>query len=173
MGPFRYGPNLAGVRRFLRDAFPAIKAAVPAASLRVLGGDGAPHMVANDAAFARPDVEVVEHRDDVADLLAQCALTVNPLQGIRGSSIKLIESLTAGRACVSTAEGARGFRDAGLEGLVVADDVAAMAAPIIGLLQDAEERHRVETPDPLRLAQYQWDRCAAMQKALYARLTGP
>jgi GT2 family glycosyltransferase/glycosyltransferase involved in cell wall biosynthesis len=170
LGPFRYAPNLAGVRAFLRDAYPAIKASVPDATLRILGGDGARQRVAGDPLFARDDVEVVDHREDIAAELADCALTVNPLTQIRGSPIKLVESLAAGRACVSTAEGSRGFRDDGLVGLVVVDDVAAMAAPIVRLLLDPAERHRVESADQSQIGRYTWARSAEVQRALYRRL---
>ena len=84
--------------------------------------------------LGQPGVDVVGHRDDVAAALRQCTLTINPLTGIRGSALKLVESLTAGRVCVGTHESARGFADAGFAGLVTVPDVAAMAAPIIALL---------------------------------------
>jgi len=109
----------------------------------------------------------------VPELLAHSALTVNPQTGIRGSSVKLIESLTAGRACVSTADGARGFRDAGFAGLVVVADVEAMIAPIVRLLTDDGERHRVEAPPRERLLPYQWRQCAGPLLDLCDELLGP
>ena len=170
MGPFRYEPNFAGVRAFLRDALPAIKAAVPEVRLRVLGGDGAPRRVAADPLFARDDVDVFEHREDVEAQLAACALTINPLAAIRGSPVKLVESLAAGRVCVSTAEGARGFRDEGFAGLVIVESVAAMAPAIVSLLRDNELRLRLESADAMRLARFTWAASAAVQRALYLRL---
>jgi glycosyltransferase involved in cell wall biosynthesis len=98
------------------------------------------------------------------------ALTLNPLTGIRGSSIKVIESLAAGRACVSTRHGGRGFIDAGFAGLVITSGVAEMADEVIDLLQDEERRHRIEVPDKTRLAEFQWDRSAAVQSSLYRTL---
>jgi glycosyltransferase involved in cell wall biosynthesis len=97
-------------------------------------------------------------------------LTLNPLTGIRGSSIKVIESLAAGRACVSTEDGARGFIDAGFAGLLTTSSVAEMAGTVIELLRDEERRHRIEVPDAARLANYQWCRCAERQSALYRSL---
>ena len=172
LGPFRYAPNLDGVRAFLRDAFPAIRAAVPGVTLRVLGGDGAPARVAGDPLFAANDVEVVEHREDVAGELAACALTINPLTGIRGSPIKLVESIAAGRVCVSTADGARGFADDAPASLVIVDGIAAMAPAIVRLLQDAPARHAAEAAGAARAADYAWPRSAALQAALYGRLRG-
>jgi glycosyltransferase involved in cell wall biosynthesis len=154
----------------LQDAFPKIRSAVADARIAVLGGDGAHDRVRDDPAFAQPGVEIFGHRDDVAAFLDASALTINPQADIRGSSIKVIESLTAGRACVSTVDGARGFRDAGLAGLVLAQDVASMADPIIALLRDSTWRHRIEAPDASRLVRYQWSHSAQLQRALYDSL---
>jgi GT2 family glycosyltransferase/glycosyltransferase involved in cell wall biosynthesis len=170
MGPFRYAPNLDGARRFVRDVFPRIKSAIREARVVVLGGDGARERVRDDPAFAQAGVEVFDHRDDVAAFLDASALTVNPQLDIRGSSIKVIESLTAGRVCVSTVDGARGFREAGLAGLVLVDDIAGMADPIVALLRDTAERHRIERPDATRLMRYQWSHSAALQRDLYTAL---
>ena len=170
MGPFRYALNLDGIRRFLRVAYPAIRDAVPAVQLKVLGGNGASDATRDDDAFAQAGVEVLEHREDVVQLLQASALTINPLQGIRGSAIKVIESLTAGRVCVSTVEGARGFRDAAFSGLVTVDTIEQMVGPIISLLRNSAERHRREQPIASQLAPYQWQHCAAIQRSLYTEL---
>jgi GT2 family glycosyltransferase/glycosyltransferase involved in cell wall biosynthesis len=170
LGPFRYAQNLDGIRNFLSLAYPAIKAAVPAACLLILGGDQAPARVAGDALFSQDGVTVLEYREDVASLLAASALTLNPLTGIRGSSIKVIESLAAGRVCVSTRDGARGFINAGFAGLVITSGVADMADEVIALLQDDERRHRIEGADKALLADFQWDRSAALQSSLYRTL---
>jgi GT2 family glycosyltransferase len=170
VGPFRYGPNLDGVWRFLRDAWPAIKAAAPATRLTVLGGDESAPIVAADPMLRQQDVTVLGHREDVTEILRRAVLTINPLTGIRGSAVKLIESLTAGRICVSTEDGARGFSAAGFAGLVTVRDVAAMAPPIVALLTDAQRRHALERADRGGLEAFQWPQCAAIQRALYDRL---
>src|SRR5204863_2625681 len=109
--------NREGIREFLRVAYPEIRRAVPDARLLILGGNDAPAAAADDPLFGQPGVEVMALREDVAALLGDCALTINPLRRIRGSAIKLIESLTVGRVCVSTVEGARGFLDVRHPGL--------------------------------------------------------
>lgn len=170
VGPFRYAPNLAGIRRFVAEAWPAIRAACPGTRLTVLGGDESAAIVAADPLLRQPDVAVLGHREDVPQLLRQATLTVNPLQGIRGSAVKLIESLSAGRICVSTHDGARGFADRGSAALVCVADVAAMATPIVELLRDDAQRHAREAPDRDLLEPYQWDRCAEHQRQLYRGL---
>jgi glycosyltransferase involved in cell wall biosynthesis len=169
VGPFRYAPNREGIAEFIASAWPAIRAEVPQATLTILGGDEHAAWTRGDPRFGAEGVEVLGHRDDVPRLLAQCALTINPLTGIRGSAVKLVESLAAGRVCVTTVEGARGMT-APLAALSVVDRVAAMAQPIIGLLRDPALRHRREAPDRAALAPFGWDESVARQRALYDAL---
>ncbi|MFO1316448.1 MAG: glycosyltransferase [Burkholderiales bacterium] len=165
VGPFRYAANRDGIARFLRDAWPAVRARVPQATLLVLAGDEHPAFTRDDPLFAQAGVTVSGHRDDVAALLAGSALSINPQLEIRGSAVKLVESLAAGRVCVSTRAGARGFAAAS-PALVTATDVAAMAEPIAALLADPARRHALETPAPGALAALSWERSVALQRAL-------
>ena len=170
VGPFRYASNREGILRFLDEAWPAIRRSVPSATLRILGGDEHPQYTRGTAAFAQAGIEVQGHRDDVPDVLAASTLTINPLQAIRGSAVKLVESLAAGRVCVSTAAGARGFAAAAPRSLVTVPDIAAMAEPIVALLGDASRRHAREVPAAGALDGFAWERSVARQKALYDEL---
>jgi GT2 family glycosyltransferase len=165
VGPFRYAPNRAGIARFLREAWPAVRDAVPGATLAILGGDESLAVVRGDPLFAQPGVTVLGHRDDVPRLLAQSTLAINPLQDIRGSAVKLVETLAAGRVCVTTHDGARGFAGAA-PGLVAVPAVAAMADPIVALLQDAPRRRALERPEPARLDAFGWHHSVARLRAL-------
>ncbi|MCC6195226.1 MAG: glycosyltransferase [Burkholderiales bacterium] len=169
VGPFRYEQNRLGIERFLREAWPAVRAAVSDATLTILGGDEALAAVANAPLLARDGVRVLGHRDDVARIVADHALAINPLTGIRGSAIKLVETLAQGRVCVTTAEGARGFRSA--PGVLTTAGVARMAEPIVALLRDEPERHRLEAPVMEALDAYGWHHSVARQRELFAELT--
>ncbi|MFO1413032.1 MAG: glycosyltransferase [Burkholderiales bacterium] len=172
IGPFRYEPNRVGIGTFIARAWPRIREAVPDATLTVLGGDEHVRWTRGNALFASPGVEVLAHRDDVPAQLDACALTLNPLVDIRGSAVKLVESLAAGRICVSTADGARGMPVTS-PALVVVDDVDAMAAPIVSLLQDEERRQAQEEPDRGALTPFGWETAVAKQHALYDALSRP
>jgi GT2 family glycosyltransferase/glycosyltransferase involved in cell wall biosynthesis len=173
VGPFRYAPNRAGIVEFLRVAWPVIQAAVPSATLLILGGDEHSEMVASEPAFAQPGVTVLGHRDDVPSLLAQSALTINPLAEIRGSAVKLAEALAAGRVCVSTTAGARGFLGTAATGLVTLPSVAAMADAVVELLADATRRQRLEAPVPGQWDRFRWEHSVAQLKALCDDLHRP
>jgi hypothetical protein len=76
----------------------------------------------------------------------------------------------AGRACVTTADGARGFGGSGLAGLVQTATIREMAEPVVSLLADPAARHRIEAPQETRLAPFRWEASAKLQRALYAEL---
>lgn len=171
MGPLRYAPNLDGLREFLGGAWPALRAKFPALQLDVLGGVDATTITHADALFVQPGVQIVAHFVDPTSHLAEATLTINPQRNIRGSSIKLIESLLAGRVCVSTREGSRGFLNAGLEGLAATASIGDMVQEISALLNDRDERHRRERADGRKLDAFTWDAMAQRHLALYRYMT--
>jgi GT2 family glycosyltransferase len=171
-GPFAYPPNFQGVREFLRIVFPALRHRFPDVELAILGGIGAKALAAADPLLCQLGVTVEEHVDDVRSWLERCALTINPQVGIRGSSVKVIESLGAGRVCVSTRDGARGFLDCGLPGLVVAPDILRMSALIEELLADEPGRLALESSERERLSAFSWSESALTLAHLYSSLLG-
>jgi glycosyltransferase involved in cell wall biosynthesis len=172
MGPFRYAQNRDGILEFLGMAWPALRSRFPALVLTILGGAESAEIARAEPSLVQPGIELVTAFVDPTTYLEQCTLTINPQRNIRGSSIKLIESLLAGRVCVSTAEGARGFADSGLAGLVLAPGIAAMAAPIAALLADHDDRRRRERSDDALLDTFTWNTMAERQFDLYRRLLG-
>ncbi|WP_157578781.1 glycosyltransferase [Rudaea cellulosilytica] len=172
MGPFRYTQNREGILAFLDQAWPALKRQFPNLRLTILGGAESKAIAEGDARLTQDGVDLVSAFVDPTPYLAECTVSINPQYDIRGSSIKLIESLLARRVCVSTAAGARGFAREGLQGLVTADDVAGMAAPISALLADAGHRHYIENADDAKLDTHTWDAVAQQQFTLYQQLQG-
>jgi hypothetical protein len=72
-----------------------------------------------------------------------------------------VESLVAGRVCVSTREGARGFLGLDAPGLVVVERVEDFVEPLVRLLSDPAWRRSLERPSPEVLEACGWSRCAA------------
>lgn len=172
MGPFRYAPNLDGIRRFLADCWPRLQAAHPTLRLTILGGVDAGRYAQGDPLFDQPGVELIDRFVDPAPRLDAASLTINPQTSIRGSALKLVESLLAGRVCVSTADGARGFADSGLTGLVCVSDVPSMTAAIDALLRDPARRRALERADREAIRPLTWDGIADAQFTLYRDLIG-
>ncbi len=167
IGPFRYALNLAAMLEFSATVFPVLRGMLPELCLDILGGPDAGLHAERHACLRQPGIRVHGHTEDVYSWLEGCALTVNPLRGNRGSAIKLAESVAAGRICISTREGARGFLDAGIPSLVVVEDIPSFVQPIRDLLTDEDKRLRLEAPPAWLSERLSWSRSAALQETLY------
>lgn len=170
MGPLRYGPNRLGIEAFLDEVWPSLRREFSDIRLVILGGLGARQLVASDARYADMQVELADRYVDPTSYLAAATLTLNPLIDIRGSSLKLMESLLAGRVCVTTADGARGLGDDHPSAAEICANIADMAAPISRLIRDEAERHRRESPLDSRLGALTWTASAEAQAQLYQSL---
>lgn len=170
MGPFRYQPNYDGILAFLRECWPAIRAACPTASITILAGVESTRPEYASALLQQAGVNLVSAFVDPSFWLHHCALTINPQQAIRGSALKVAESILARRICVSTREGTRGFSDLDGQALQVADSWQAMAQGIIHLLQNVDARHALEASGARDRHRLSWQGQAARLLGLYATL---
>ena len=173
MGPFRYRPNLEGIVRFLESVYPALKGRLPGVRLQILGGRNYQEYAAGRDCFQQEGICLCEWTADTMGYLQRCALTINPLHGIRGSSLKLAESLAAGRVCVSTREGARGFLECGIPGLVVVDRIADFLDPLVRLLSEEADRLRLEQGALRLVSALSWEHGARKQARVYRQLLAP
>jgi glycosyltransferase involved in cell wall biosynthesis len=170
VGPFRYKPNLQGILSFLEIVYPTLRSDLGDLELVILGGPNANALANLNAAFQQPGVRVVDHVHNVGPWYDRCSVTINPVSKIRGSSIKVLESIAAGRVCVSTASGARGFRDLPHVGLVVVPEIGDFVAVLRDLLRDVDRRHLLEKPTEEVRRVISWDRSALTQANLYRNL---
>ncbi len=171
IGPFRYLPNLQGIRHFLETVYPELLKTIPRLRLWVLGGQEAATTACGMECFNQPGVRVMDYIEQPRLLLDQCAITINPLYGVRGSCLKVAESIVAGRVCVSTTEGARGFLGREIPALVAVERVTDFEAPIRLLLSDAAWRRSLEKPSPAVLDVCSWENGARELRSLYSRMT--
>lgn len=169
-GPFRYQPNVDGLRAFIAQCWPEIRLQLPQATLSVLSGAGAQAVAAAHPEFRAAGVKIIDRFVDPTEWLQAASLTINPQQEIRGSALKVAESLLAGRICVSTVAGARGYDAYAGRALHRVHDVSAMTAPIIELLSNAALRHANEVPSAADRQLLGWDEAASRLRATYAAL---
>lgn len=155
-GPFRYSPNWSGIQQFLKTVYPKLQEIIPDVEIAILGGHNAPKMAENISCFQQSGIQVLDYIEDVTPWLNRCAVTINPLYGARGSSLKLIESLAAGRICVSTINGARGFLQAGLPSLIAVERIEDFIEPLEKLLLNESYRLTQEKPLEELLKPFTW-----------------
>lgn len=137
LGSMDWMPNQDGVRWFVREVWPAVRSACPAAAFHVVGRNP-PAEVRGLASAA--GVTVVGGVPDVRPHLAAAAVVVVPLLVGGGTRLKIYEAMATGRAVVSTGIGAEGLPIVSGEHYIKADDPAAFAAAVVGLLQSPAAR---------------------------------
>lgn len=99
VGSLWYEPNAQGIEWFLCRAWPAIRAAVPGAELRLVGAGPEPLRAAWQA---HPGVQAPGFADDLAAEYAGAQAVIAPILSGGGSNIKVVEALAHGRPCVVT-----------------------------------------------------------------------
>jgi len=169
-GPFRYTPNLRGIELFLERIYPRLLEKVADLELWILAGRGGAEIAADRSCFRQPGVTVFDYTEHPGRYLERCAVTLNPVWGIRGSSLKLLESVAAGRVCVSTIEGARGVLEERWSSLVTVERVEDMARPLEHLLLATAYRHSPERLPEVALEAHTWQHSGKLLGTLYEQL---
>lgn len=142
LGSMDWMPNQDGVKWFVREVWPAIRAAHPGASFHVVGRNP-PGEIRSLA--AEPGVTVVGGVPDVRPHLAEAAAVVVPLLVGGGTRLKIYEAMAMARAVVSTTIGAEGLPITPGMHYLNADDPATFASAVTRLLDDPAHRIAIGT----------------------------
>jgi glycosyltransferase involved in cell wall biosynthesis len=138
IGLYSYPPNQDGVRWFLRESWPAIRAAIPGIRFRLIGQD-------TDGALkpADPGVDALGWVDDPAREIATWSAMVVPIRLGGGTRIKLADAFSRQCPVVSTRFGAYGYQVENGRQLLLADDPAAFAAACIRLVREPASAQQI------------------------------
>jgi hypothetical protein len=107
-GALDWEPNIAGLRWFVEQAWPLVRARIPAARLTIAGRNPDPAVI--DVA-SQPGITLLANPVRMAPVLAAHGVGIVPLRTGGGSRIKILEYLAAGIDIVSTDVGASGLED--------------------------------------------------------------
>jgi glycosyltransferase involved in cell wall biosynthesis len=164
-GQFGWAPNVAGLQRYLTEAWPRVAAARPRAELRIAGPSA--KQAVREAASAQPRVEVLGFVDDLLAELATARVTIAPLWVGGGTRIKVLEAMAAARPVIGTTVGVEqiGFEH-DRHGLV-ADASEGLAEATVRVLADDDLAARLGA-EARQLAQgYRWETTTAPAEQLY------
>jgi hypothetical protein len=126
------GPNADGLRWFVRDVLPRVKAEVPWVRLRVTGS----MMPVEISSLADPNVRCEGEVNDLAAFYDGLRVAIAPLRFGAGVKLKTVQALQHGVPIVCTSIGAEAIDTQGLPALAVADDPAEFAELVVTLLTD-------------------------------------
>ena len=138
VGDLQFGPNHTGLDRFLGGGWPAVRASVPTAELRIAGRGVTDEQQARWDAVA--GVRTLGFVEDLRAAYTKCRATLAPTWWGGGTKIKVVESAALGRACVATSHAARGYEPltrTAPASVWTADTESGLAAALIRLLTDS------------------------------------
>ncbi|HET9372826.1 MAG TPA: TIGR03087 family PEP-CTERM/XrtA system glycosyltransferase, partial [Vicinamibacterales bacterium] len=138
-GMMDYPPNVEAAIWFARDIWPLVRRDYAAARFTIVGANPPARV---RALASDPSIVVTGRVDQVQPYLWSAALSVAPVRLARGLQNKVMEALAAGLPTVVTTAVHEGL-PAGIDrGCLVADDEAAFAAAVVGLLRLSPEDRR-------------------------------
>jgi glycosyltransferase involved in cell wall biosynthesis len=166
-GALTYAANLDGVRFFVAEIFPLIRAQLPHARLKITGRyDG----IALDGIGTASGVELTGYLDDVRPAVRESAVCVVPLQRGGGTRLKILEAMAVGTPVVSTSKGAEGLAVTHGENILIADDPRVFADYACELVRQPERR-KMLAANARRLVEehYDWQRIGEEFESVLAR----
>jgi glycosyltransferase involved in cell wall biosynthesis len=166
-GDMGFAPNVHAAVLLASSVLPAVLRQRPEADLYLVGRT--PSRVVQGLAGSR--VTVTGAVDEMVPYLHLATVYVAPHWTGAGTRTKLLEAMAAGCAIVTTTVGLEGIEATAGQNVVIADDVASMAAAVVRLLARPEERRALGTA-ARRLVEtrYDWSRCLAPLDRLYGEL---
>jgi polysaccharide biosynthesis protein PslH len=164
-GNLEYAPNIAAVRFFHRNVWPALQSRWPELKWKILSKN--PGSM-RDLAARDPSIEFTGFVEDAVAVIAQSRVAIVPLFAGSGTRIKILEAWAAGTPVVSTTLGAEGLECRDREHLVLADDAESFTTAVSDLLALPVNRERIGAAGRrLYEEQYTW---ASAWKVLAALL---
>lgn len=142
IGHFHHAPNVDGIRWFVHDIWPAVRARHADAQLTIIGTYATAEVRALGAV---PGVSVVGYVPDTQPFLDRASVAIAPLRYGAGMKGKVTEAMAAGVPVVTTSAGIQGLGVVHGEHLLVSDDGAGFATSVTELFANPEEAHRIGT----------------------------
>jgi len=169
-GSMDWLPNEDAMIFFCREILPIVRAEAPETTLTIVGR--APTPAVRKLADEHAGVRVTGRVDDVRPYMREAAVYVVPLRIGGGTRLKIFEAMAMGKAVVSTAIGAEGLPVVNGRHVVLADDAAAFARAIVGLMRDPQRRASLEqAARALVVERYDWSAVAGQLEDALVRMT--
>ena len=172
LGSLDWQPNRDALQYLLRDILPKIQAAHPSARLRVVGRQPATKL--REQVEGLSGVEWVGEVPDIRPHFARAIAVLVPLRIGGGSRIKILESMSMGKAVVATQIGAEGLDVIPNVHCLIADSPADFSHSVVQLLEKPERAEDLgRNGRELVLRQYDWSRVAKILEHAWIETANP
>jgi glycosyltransferase involved in cell wall biosynthesis len=152
---FNWPPNEVAARTLVEVVLPTVRAKVPRAAVVLAGRRPGPGVWA----LARHEgVTLMADPEDMRPLFARARLVVVPTAAAGGTRLKILQALAAGRAVVSTPEGAAGLGLRAGSEISVAPLVEPFADEAARLLNDAAARAALVDAGREAAGRFTWEK---------------
>lgn len=159
LGSLDWQPNRDALLYLLREILPRIQTANPRAKLRIVGRQPATKL--REQVEGLSGVEWVGEVPDIRPHFARAAVVLVPLRIGGGSRIKILESMSMGKAVVATHIGAEGLDVVPGVHCLIADSPADFSQSVVQLLANPDRAAELgRNGRELVLRQYDWSRVA-------------
>jgi glycosyltransferase involved in cell wall biosynthesis len=172
LGSLDWQPNRDALQYLLREILPRIQATNPRTKLRVVGRQPASKL--REQVEGLSGVEWVGEVPDIRPHFARAAVVLVPLRIGGGSRIKILESMSMGKAVVATQIGAEGLDVISGVHCLIADSPTDFSQSVAQLLDDPERAIDLGRKGrELVLQQYDWGRMAKILEQAWIETASP
>jgi glycosyltransferase involved in cell wall biosynthesis len=156
VGSMDWMPNIDGVKWFVEEMLPLIRARRPDCSLAIVGRKPDPRIEA--LAAADPRIRVTGTVPDVRPFMWGSGISIVPLRIGGGTRLKIYEAMAAKVPVISTTIGAEGLDYLHGENILIADEPRDFAERCVELLSEqARQRRIAQNAWDLVNARYSWE----------------
>jgi polysaccharide biosynthesis protein PslH len=157
VGSMDWMPNQDGVRFFLREILPLVRARRTGLKLAIVGRTPPDDFI--EAARRDSAITVTGTVPDVRPFLWESTASIVPLRIGGGTRLKIFESMAAGTPVISTAVGAEGLEVRDGENILIADTPETFAGACLKLIENGGPI--AEAGRRLVVEKYSWDAASA------------
>jgi glycosyltransferase involved in cell wall biosynthesis len=155
VGSMDWMPNIDGMRWFLDEVFPQIRAKRPGCTLAIVGRNPPASIL---EAARTPGITVTGTVPDVRPYLWQSAVSIVPLRIGGGTRLKIFEAMAAGAPVVSTTIGAEGLPVEDGDTIRIGDTAERFAQHCLELLEQPARGHNLaQRAKQLVVENFSWE----------------
>jgi polysaccharide biosynthesis protein PslH len=171
IGSMDWMPNIDGMRWFVEDVLPRIRARRPNCTLTIAGRK--PTSAITELAARDPGILVTGGVPDIRTYVWGAAVSIVPLRIGGGTRLKIYESMAARVPVVSTTIGAEGLEIHPPTDIRIADSAEEFAAQCLDLLEYPQQRLGIaETAWTMVAERFSWESVAQQFEQILARAKG-